>query len=134
MWLTYWRAILPEICKSINHPNHNGLRIMQASAQNRLHSQEKLHQEIWQDAGFDLYFFRLALLLRAELLVLSSQSSVKLNTTKLLHKSHERANMVNALVDDWYPGKVTNLKRTHNYSRLLYESVPGMLFKKLCIN
>lgn len=78
---------------------------MQVSKQNALHSSEKLHQEIWQDSGFDLYFIRPSLLLSAELLALSSQSSLELNNTKLLHKLHERANMVNALVDDWYPGR-----------------------------
>lgn len=35
------------------------------------------------------------LLLSAELLVLPSQGSLKLNNTNLLHKSHKRANMAN---------------------------------------
>lgn len=53
---------------------------------------------------FDLYSFRPSLLLSAELLVLPSQGSLKLNNTNSLHKLHRRANMANALVDDWYPG------------------------------
>jgi len=49
-------------------------------------------------------------LLSAELLALSSESSLKSNNTTLLHKLFGRANMVNALVGDWYPGKEQTYK------------------------